>query len=154
LKNTKKNEEVKEAKEKFYEIPQAGVAEKFFPPCIKILSQGIQEDGKKRALFILLNFLRSIGYNESQIEKYIFEWNKRNRDPLKDNYIIAQLSWHKRQEKSILPPNCPKREENVPLANQQNYYTDLQICKPDDFCKVIKNPVNYAIKKQRLFGNK
>ena len=154
LKNTKKEDEKQIKQNKNYELPKNAVLEEFFPPCIKILAKGMAQDGRKRALFILLNFLKNIGYNDEQIEKYILEWNKRNYESLKENYVRSQLTWHKKQGKSILPPNCPQRENNVPVLNQQNYYTDLGICKPDDFCKVIKNPVNYAIKKQRLFSKK
>ncbi len=152
LKTTKKTEEVRELGKRTYDLPKTLIHEEFFPPCIKILSKGVQEDGRKRALFILLNFLKSINYNEKQIEDYILNWNQRNKEPLKEGYVKAQLTWQKRQNKIILPPNCPKRENNVPLSNQQNYYIDLEICKPDDFCKLIKNPVNYAIRKQKVFG--
>src|SRR3989344_3193176 len=151
LKNFKK-EETKTVKIKTYDVLSFLIPEEFFPPCIKILSSGVKSDGRKRALFILLNFLKSVGYNNEDMEKYVLNWNKRNYEPLKEGYIKAQLTWHKRQGKIILPPNCPERQDNIPLASQQNYYTDLQFCKPDDFCKLIKNPINYAIKKQRLFG--
>jgi len=153
LKNFKK-EETKTVKIKTYDVLSFLIPEEFFPPCIKILSSGVKSDGRKRALFILLNFLKSVGYNNEDMEKYVLNWNKRNYEPLKEGYIKAQLTWHKRQGKIILPPNCPERQDNIPLASQQNYYTDLQFCKPDDFCKLIKNPINYAIKKQRLFGKK
>ena len=153
LKNFKK-EETKTVKIKTYDVLSFLIPEEFFPPCIKILSSGVKSDGRKRALFILLNFLKSVGYNHEDMEQYVLNWNKRNYEPLKEGYIKAQLTWHKRQGKIILPPNCPERQDNIPLASQQNYYTDLQFCKPDDFCKLIKNPINYAIKKQRLFGKK
>ncbi len=154
LKNTKKVEESKDKFSKEYDPIKKAINESFFPPCIKIINQGIKEDGKKRALFILLNYLNNVGYGSNEIESFVLEWNKKNSTPLHENYIRAQLSWQKRQEKKILPPNCPAREENIPSVNQQNYYLDLGICKPDDFCKFIKNPVNYAIKKQRLFEKK
>ncbi|MBS3133484.1 hypothetical protein J4470_05190 [Candidatus Woesearchaeota archaeon] len=44
--------------EKEYEIPAEAVPEKFFPPCIQKLLLGV-EDGRKRTLFILTNFLAS-----------------------------------------------------------------------------------------------
>ena len=121
---------------------------------MKLISNGIKGDGRKRALFILLNFLKNIGYKNDEIEKYVYEWNKKNYEPLRENYVKAQLTWYKRQEKNILPQNCPQREDNLPILNQQNIYVDLGVCKPDDFCKLIKNPVNYATRKQNVFGKK
>ena len=153
LKTTKSIEETKTKNIKSYDLPKNAVPEMFFPPCIKIISKGVS-DGKKRSLFILINFLRNVGYSYEEAENYITEWNKRNPEKLRENYIKSQLTWHQRQNKNPLPPNCPKRENNLILPNQQNYYTDLGICNPDDFCKLIKNPVNYAIKKQKLFSKK
>ena len=153
LKN-KKQEEDKIIKNKTYALPEKVIDELYFPPCMKLISNGIKGDGRKRALFILLNFLKNIGYKNDEIEKYVYEWNKKNYEPLRENYVKAQLTWHKRQEKNILPQNCPQREDNLPILNQQNIYIDLGVCKPDDFCKLIKNPVNYATRKQRLFAKK
>ena len=34
-----------------------------------------------------------------------------------------------------MPPNC----------NNDGYYPALQVCKPDQLCKHINNPVNYSI---------
>jgi hypothetical protein len=106
----------------------------YFPPCILKGLSGIQ-DGKKRFLFVLLNFLKSTGHNLDEIEKIVTEWNKKNPEPLRENYIRAQLSWHKRQKDAILPPNC----------SNSAYYKDLQICNPAFLCNRVKNPVNYAI---------
>ena len=153
LKN-KKQEEDKIIKNKTYALPEKVIDELYFPPCMKLISNGIKGDGRKRALFILLNFLKNIGYKNDEIEKYVYEWNKKNYEPLRENYVKAQLTWYKRQEKNILPQNCPQREDNLPILNQQNIYVDLGVCKPDDFCKLIKNPVNYATRKQNVFGKK
>src|SRR3989344_575288 len=152
LKN-KKQEEVKSLNKKTYDLPKTKINEVFFPPCIKFILSGIKSDGRKRALFILLNFFKSLNYDEEQIKSIIIDWNKKNNEPLRENYVVSQLTWHKRQDKSILPPNCPERKDNIPII-QQNYYTDLGFCHPDDFCKLIKNPINYAIRKQSVFGKK
>ena len=106
-----------------------------FPPCIKLGLSGM-EDGKKRFLFILINFLGNSGYDEDTMLSIINEWNKKNPEPLRDNYIQAQLSWSKRQRQKILPPNC----------DNPGYYKGMQICKPDSLCRLIKNPVNYTSK--------
>ena len=84
--------------------------------------------------------MNNAGYGEKEIENLVFSWNKKNPEHLRENYITAQLSWHKRQKQKILPPNC----------DNQQYYIGLQICKPDNFCKLIKNPVHYAIRKNKM----
>lgn len=118
------------------------LGENTFPPCIKLILQGLK-DGKKRALFILFNFLKSTGYPYEDIEKIILAWNKNNPEPLRSNYIQSQLSWHKRNTQNILPPNC----------TNPNYYTGIGVCKPDMLCPKIKNPVSYAIRKSMFNQN-
>lgn len=120
---------------------------KYFPPCILNGLKGL-EDGKKRFLFVFINFLRNIGYNDEQMKQLVLSWNKKNKEPLRENYINAQLTWQKKQ-KSILPQNCPKDKENL-ISNQDNIYVSLGICKPDNLCKLIKNPVNYTIRKSKF----
>ncbi len=111
----------------------------YFPPCIKLIKLGIN-DGKKRALFILINFLKTCNYTEKELEEYVLDWNKNNEEQLKEGYIKTQLSWHKKQKQNILPPNC----------SNKLYYIDIGVCKPDNFCKFIKNPAQYSIKKYNL----
>ena len=115
------------------------ISEENFPPCIKKILSGIREDGRKRALFVLVNFLLNIGWDIVSVEALVNEWNKKNYEPLKEGYIRTQINWYKRQQRALLPPNC---------INEM-YYKSIGICKPDSFCKQIKNPVNYAIKKSR-----
>ena len=141
-----KESDIKIDSKRSYEIPQAALKEDFFPPCIKIILKGL-EDGRKRSVFILLNFLTSAGWEYNEIEKLLKDWNKRNKEPLREVFMLGQLRYHKQSKKKILPPNCPKRENNIPLSNQQNYYTELGICKPDNLCARIKNPVSYAMRK-------
>ena len=140
-------EEVKSAKtEKIFEMPHKALPEELFPPCIRNILNGL-EDGRKRALFILVNYFTSIGWDYEMVEKRLREWNAKNREPLREVYLLGQLKYHKQVQKKILSPNCPKRQNNMPLVNQQNYYTDLRICKPDNFCAKIKNPAQYTTKK-------
>ncbi|HLC89315.1 MAG TPA: DNA primase small subunit domain-containing protein [Candidatus Nanoarchaeia archaeon] len=112
---------------------ESPITEEFFPPCISKILQGL-EDGKKRAVFILMNFLGKIGWNKEEIKQFILKWNReKNREPLRDNYIFGQLSSFKPGEK--LPPNC----------NNEAYYLGIGMCLPDGLCSRIKNPVNYTI---------
>jgi len=105
-----------------------------FPPCILKILNGL-EDGKKRALFILINFFRSLNLSIEEIEQKITEWNKKNKPPLREGYIRSQLDWNSRQ-KIMLPPNCDK-----------DYYKGIGVCEPDELCSKIKNPVNYVVRK-------
>jgi len=109
------------------------IGEEYFPACIKKILNGM-EDGKKRGLFILLNFFKSINWKDEDIEKRIKEWNAKNREPLGVSYIQGQINWAKKQKESILPPNCSTKA----------YYSDLRIACNPDVCKKFKNPVNCA----------
>ena len=110
-----------------------------FPPCIKLILAGIQ-DGRKRSVFILTNYLTSIGWGYDKIEALLYEWNKKNPEPLREINLISQLRYHKQQQKKIMPPNC----DNI------SYYKDFGVCQPDAFCARIKNPAQYSLLKARL----
>lgn len=138
--NYEDKEKVKGKFANFKPILLKNIQEEQFPPCIKKILGGIS-DGKKRALFALINLFRSIGMDKEEMEKRIFEWNKKNEVPLKEGYITSQLSWAYRK-KPILPPNC------------KEFYQGFGVCDPDNFCKTIKNPVNYAIRKNLIASNK
>ena len=114
------------------------IDERILPPCIKEILSGMKYDGRKRALFILITFLRSIGLDFEEIENKVREWNKLNYKPLKESYIVTQLNWFKKQSLR-LPPNCGFA-----------YYQDLGICKPDSLCQKIKNPLAYVMKKSKI----
>jgi len=125
-----------ETKEKYEEYAGEAIPEQFFPPCIKKLLLGIK-DGKKRAMFILTNFLSCTGYSYDQIEKIMNDWNKKNKEKIRENYFVGQLRYFKTQNKKVPPPNC----------NNMMYYKDINICFPDNLCSKIKNPVNYTRRK-------
>jgi hypothetical protein len=106
-----------------------------FPPCVKNIFNGLA-DGRKRSVFILMNFLRSSKWTWDDIEKFIVEWNKKNRPPLQENYIRSQVRWHRTRNKEILPPNC----------SNEGWYKNFGVCVPDEKCPRVKNPVNYALR--------
>lgn len=130
-------EEPKKPDREFEEI-KTSIPEELFPPCIKKILTGLQ-DGKKRSLFVLINFLTSIGWSHDKIELLLNDWNKKNNEPIREVYLKGQLNYHKQHKKKILPPNC----------DNQMYYKDLQVCTPDGLCRKIKNPVNYSIVKMK-----
>ncbi len=137
----KKESEASAKKNASFDALQEAIPEVLFPPCMKKMLEGL-EDGKKRAIFILINFLKCAAWEYDLIEKRIKEWNQKNPDPLKETIINGQLRYHKRNKEKILPPNC----------SNNSYYKDMQICMPDNFCRKIKNPVNYAILKSKMSG--
>jgi DNA primase catalytic subunit len=115
------------------------VNEAYFPPCIQAILKGLA-DGKKRSLFVLVNFLDSCGYSHDEIEQILTIWNKKNKEPLREVNIVGHLRYHKNAKKKILPPNC----------DNAAYYKSIGVCNPDNFCARIKNPASYAIKRAKL----
>lgn len=107
-----------------------------FPPCILNILKGIS-DGKKRALFVLLNFLDCMYWENEEIEKTITEWNRKNTPPLAQNLIITHLNYKKNSKEKVLPPNY---SNNI-------YYSDIGILSKEEQSGKIKNPVTYAIRK-------
>lgn len=125
-------------KQKTYALPEKAIGEEHFPPCIKLILNGL-EDGRKRAVFILINFLASCGWDHEMIEKRLFEWNEKNHEPLRPQYILGQLKYAKTGKEVKPPPNC----------NNLGYYKGFRVCKPEEICNQIKNPLQYAKKRER-----
>ena len=134
----KENNLEKEEKKTFEYKPikLENLSEENFPPCIKNILKGIS-DGKKRALFVLINLFRSVGMDRDELERRIENWNNKNSVKLKEGYIKSQLSWAYRK-KPILPSNC------------KEFYQGFGVCVPDELCNRIKNPVNYVVRKNFL----
>ncbi|MHA2066300.1 MAG: non-homologous end-joining DNA ligase LigD [Candidatus Thorarchaeota archaeon] len=112
------------------------ITPELFPPCINHISNGL-EDGRKRSVLILINFLSNLKWTRAETEDFVLKWNLKNKPPLQDNYIRSQLRWHRNRNKSILPPNC----------SNPAYYKGFGVCTPDDLCKLVNNPVGYPIRK-------
>jgi len=117
-----------------FEKLESSLSEKTFPPCVNKCLLGMN-DGRKRSVFFLIGFLSNCGYDYKAIETIIKEWNKRNREPLPETYVIGQLRYRKQQSRAMMPPNC------------KGFYQELGICFPDALCDKIKNPVQYAKRK-------
>ena len=125
-----------------FSSPENAIPEALFPPCMKNILSGL-EDGKKRALFILINFLRVSAWSFDDIESLVYDWNKRNPEPLRETYIKGQLFQIKKNKQLVPPPNC-----------SSDYYSSLLVCSPDNFCSRIKNPAMYSRRKQELASKK
>ncbi len=141
-KENKKDEKMQSnIKRNFQQIKIKNLSPKNYPPCINKILLGVK-DGRKRALFILINFFRALGQDRNTIEEIIEDWNKKNEKPLKQGYIKSQFDWTFRQ-KILLPPNCDKP-----------HYRDIGVCSneiKDNFCRLIKNPVNYTVRKSKSY---
>jgi len=103
-----------------------------YPPIIIKILKGIPNDGRKRALSLLLSFFTSLEFPKDYIEETIKDWNKKNYAPLKEGYIKSQIEWSIKNKR--LPPNYDK-----PI------YKEFGITSPP--APGIKNPINYTIKK-------
>ncbi len=113
------------------------VSEQFFPPCIKKGLEGL-EDGRKRFLFILINFLKLMNWSNEEIEEKVSEWNhNKNKEPLRESYVKSQLRYAFKKSEAYVTPNCDNKD----------YYKDIGICIPDALCERINNPVSYALKR-------
>ncbi len=115
------------------------IPKELFPPCITLILNGLV-DGRKRAVFVLINFFRSVGYDYDAIETMLNEWNRKNPEPLREINIKNPIAYHKQQQKQALPPNC----------QNAGYMLSMGVCKPDNFCQTIKNPAQYAKKRAWL----
>jgi hypothetical protein len=131
--------QTQERRTNFKPIKLDKLSDKNFPPCVKNILKGLA-DGQHRALFALINLFRSVGMDKDELEKRIYEWNKKNKPPIKQGYIKTQLDWNFKR-KPLMPSNC------------KEFYQGIGVCDPDSFCKLIKNPVNYVIRKT-LIENK
>lgn len=117
------------------------VPEEIFPPCMKLILEGL-DDGKKRSVFALTNFLRLMNWTPEEIQQKIFEWNAKNRPPLPTGFLISQLKWSLSNERT--PNNC-----------FDDRYVSIGVCQPDEICKFMNakktsNPIAYPFKKMGL----
>ena len=136
-----KTEQPQEKKERNFEEITKKVPEEFFAPCIKKGLEGL-EDGRKRFVFTMVNFLRCVGWPYEDIEVRLKEWNKKNQEELREIYIISQIRYHKSQKKRVPPPNC---------SNDQ-YYKSIGIYTPE--CDKIKNPLTYTLRRLSYLNKK
>ena len=127
-----------EQKQKAYSLPEKAIGEEHFPPCIKLILNGL-EDGRKRAVFVLINFLASCGWDYDMIEQRLKEWNEKNHEPLRQQYLVGQLRYARQGKEIKPPPNC----DNL------GYYKGFNVCRPEELCEQIKNPLQYAKRREK-----
>ena len=122
-----------------FELPSVPIKMDIFPPCMKLIANGL-EDGRKRSIFILLNFLSTMGWPKNDVENFIKEWNQKNKPPLKEGTLSSAIRAHMKGKQIAPPPNC----------DRGGYYKDFGVCRPDGICQRIKNPVMYYKFRQKI----
>ena len=75
-----------------------------------------------------------------ELEKRIYDWNKKNVPPLNEGYVKTQISWSFRKP-PVMPPNFDK-----------DYYKGIGIV-PDAEEIRAKNPVSYMVRKSFREGS-
>jgi DNA primase large subunit len=139
-KNTKSSGIEKEILEKIKNIPNETLKSDYFPPCIqKALDTNIV-DGKKRTIFILINFFKTLDYTNEHIANMLIKWNKNQKEPLNEKYILTQLNYLLKNP--LTPPKC----------SNDNYYQAIGICEKNPFCSKISNPLQYFLRKLQLLS--
>ncbi len=127
-----------EQTKRVFQETDGAIPQQYFPPCLQKILAGL-EDGRKRALFILTNFLASTGWEYKDIENAVKDWNQKNKPPLNDAHINSHLSYFRQKKKKALPPNC----------SNPGYYADMGIKCPEEICSRCRNPVVFAKRKMR-----
>lgn len=131
-------EERKKRGDREYERPEDAIPEEYWPPTIHNILEGL-EDGRKRGLFILINFWRTVGLGWNEIESRVWSWNERNAEPLRESYVTSQLDWHRNREETVPPPNY----------DANGYYRDMQVYEGDPLEEKVSNPVSYAFRQAK-----
>ena len=127
----KPKEKTKKYEGKGIDMKGLTITENMYPPIINKILKGIPQDGRKRALGLLLSFFTSLEFPQDFIEEKIDGWNNKNYQPLKQGYIKSQITWSLKNKR--LPPNYDK-----PI------YKEFGIHNPPE--PGMKNPINYTIK--------
>jgi len=126
----KKEPERKKYDGKALDLKGLVITEEMFPQVIKKIMNGMKEDGRKRALGVLLSFFSSLEFPKEYMEEKVYEWNKKNYKPLKEGYIQSQVEWAAKNKR--FPPNYDKPT-----------YKELGVASETDD---LKNPINYTIR--------
>ena len=89
---------------------------------------------------------RSCNWSWQDTERYLYDWNNRNKPPLNENYLRGQIRWQRMRKKTVPPPNCV----------HHGWYESFGVCKPDEDCggssKSIRNPAAYPFRVMERSG--
>lgn len=111
---------------------QDRIDESYFPPCMKRHTE--IKDGKKRFIYLQSSFLQKMNWDLEEIKQRIISINNQFDEPIKENYVLSQVNYY--VNRNYLTPLC-----------ENPMYKEIGICKPDNTCKRIKNPWQYAYNK-------
>lgn len=126
-----KKKMVREQRAKEFEPLTEKIPEELFPPTIQALLEPLK-DGKKRALFILTNFLRSVGYSAPETIARLDKWNQKHAEPLRASYFEGQMRYVTQDKDPVMPPNYDNDAYSIVSVEQ------------DELEKKVKNPVAVA----------
>jgi len=161
-----------ELRERFALAPAGKLRPEFFPPCIKMALNGVGAGLRNYAVIMMLtpflsyarvapsgrvatrmaDFINDISVVRDEIAPPIFEAAERCNPPLfKDQpqekaSIFYHMGFGMITEPSLADsgrskwyrmPNCTKIQTSAP-----------QLCKPDEFCRNIRNPLTYYFRKR------
>ncbi len=121
----------KETASKYADLTEK-IPKEFFPPQIQKLLGPLQ-DGKKRAMFILISFLRCVGYTSADIEVIMREWNEKHSEPIRETFFRGQLKSGLENPEKIPPPNYDPQK-----------YTTITGIPIDPLEMKMRNPIAYA----------
>ena len=127
--------EEEKPKQREYDDLSEAVPETYFPPPIKQILEGIS-DGRKRAVFVLKNYLLSLHWSPREVVQFILDWNQRNKEPLRESLVQSQLR-NLDPKNAILPPNYDNKA----------YYESMGIDVQDALAKGVKNPVTHTLRR-------
>ncbi|MEK6977424.1 MAG: hypothetical protein AABX40_03360 [Candidatus Hydrothermarchaeota archaeon] len=148
-----------------------------FPPCIRYTLEGVTTGSRNYAISVLLtsflsyariapqgrdskisDYLKDMAVITEEILPLIRQAAERCQPPLFEDQPLERLNVHYHlgfglrgdikledsgASKWYFPPNCEKIQRESP-----------PLCRPDDFCKRIKNPLHYYFLKEREAGGK
>jgi hypothetical protein len=134
--------EEEKPKQAEYDDLSEAVPETSFPPPIKQLLAGIS-DGRKRAVFVLKNYLLSLHWSPREVTRFILEWNQRNKEPLRESLVQSQLR-NLDPKNAILPPNYDNKA----------YYESMGIDVQEALKKGVKNPVTHTLRRYYAGGGR
>lgn len=148
-----------------------------FPPCIRYTLDGVTTGSRNYAVSVLLtsflsyariapqgrdskisDYVKDIAAVTEEILPLIGQAAERCQPPLFEDQPLERLNVHYHlgfglkgeiklensgASKWYFPPNCQKIQRESP-----------PLCRPDEFCKRIKNPLHYYFLKERETGRK
>ena len=161
-----------EIRERFARLPAAKLRPEFFPPCMNLALAGVGAGLRNYAIMMMLvpflsyarvapsgkvatrasDFITDISIVRDEIAPLIFEAAERCNPPLFRDQpqekagVFYHMGFGMTTEPTLpdsgkskwyRTPNCTKIQMSAPT-----------LCKPDDFCRSIKNPITYYFKKR------